>query len=335
MAYTNRRVLIRQYREGMPQLEDFGVEDEVIAEVPADHVLVKVDTLSMDAWIRTTLTPGSFHETAALGSTIRAFGVGQVVQTGSSALAVGDWVHGLLSAQTYGLMPAAALSRLDFSDGTEPRDYVGPLGITAGLTAWVGLVAIAQAKASDTVLVSGAAGAVGSMVVQLAKARGARVIGIAGGPAKCRYLLETLGADAAIDYKGAEVAAEVARAAPGGIDVFFDNVGGELLDIALENLSPADARVAICGAISQYSDLGNVRGPTKYLRLAERNATMRGFVVTHHASRFTEARAEIVGLMRNGRLRLPEHEVQGINKFAEALLLLFNGGHTGNLIVRP
>lgn len=335
MSHTNRRVLIRQYREGLPHLEDFGLEDELIAEVPADHVLVKVDTLSMDAWIRTTLTPGSFHETAALGSTIRAFGVGQVVETGTSALAVGDWVHGMLSAQTHALMPVGALSRLDLSDGTEARDYVGPLGITAGLTAWVGLVAVAQVKPDDVVLVSGAAGAVGSMVVQLAKARGARVIGIAGGPAKCRYVIETLGADAAIDYKGADVAAELARAAPGGIDVFFDNVGGELLDIALENLAPADARVAICGAISQYSDLGNVRGPSKYLRLAERNATMRGFVVTHHAVRFPEARAEIAALMREGRLRLPEHEIRGIDHFAEALLLLFAGGHTGNLIVRP
>lgn len=333
MQRTNRRVFLKRYREGLPHREDFGVEDQDIGEVPTDHVLVKTDTLSIDAWIRTTLTPGSFHETAGLGSTIRAFGVGQVVETNSNALAVGDWVHGMLCAQTLALASASTVSKLDLSDGTQPRDHIGPLGITAGLTAWVGLVAVGQVQAGDTVLVSGAAGAVGSMVVQLAKARGAQVIGIAGGPHKCRYLTEVLGADVAVDYKGSDVTAEIGRAAPGGVDVFFDNVGGELLDIALENLAPADARVVICGAISQYSDLNSVRGPAKYLRLAERNATMRGFVVTHHAARFAEARAEIASLMRDGRLRLPEHEVAGIDLFADALLLLFAGGHTGNLIV--
>ncbi|MBY0393470.1 MAG: NADP-dependent oxidoreductase [Novosphingobium sp.] len=335
MPHTNRRIFLKQYREGLPLLEDFGVEDSEIADVPAGHVVVKVDTLSMDAWIRTTLTPGSFHETAGLGTTIRALGVGQVVESADPALAVGDWVYGMLAAQTHALTPAAALTKLDLSNSLKPADYVGPLGLTTGLTAWVGLVAVADEKGGDTVLVSGAAGAVGSMVVMLAKARGARVIGIAGGPAKCRYLTEKLGADVAIDYKNADLAAEVAAAAPDGIDVFFDNVGGEILDVALANLAPADARIAICGAISQYSDLANVRGPRNYLKLAERNATMKGFVVTHYAARFPEAKAEIAALMQEGKLDLPEHMVEGIDHFAEALLLLFAGGHTGNLLVRP
>ncbi len=335
MPHTNRRVFLKQYRDGMPLLEDFGIEDSAVGDVPPGHVVVKVDTLSIDAWIRTTLTPGSFHETAGLGATIRALGVGQVVESASDALASGDWVFGPLSAQTHALMPVAALTKLDLSNSLQPRDYVGPLGLTTGLTAWVGLIAVAEVRSGDTVLVSGAAGAVGSMVVMLAKARGARVIGIAGGPAKCRYLTEQLGADVAVDYKNADVAAEVAAATSGGINVFFDNVGGEILDIALENLAPADARIAICGAISQYSDLGNVRGPKNYLKLAERNAVMKGFVVTHHAARFPEAKAEIAGLMAAGKLVLPEQVVEGIDHFAEALLLLFAGGHTGNLLVRP
>ncbi|MBX9883400.1 MAG: NADP-dependent oxidoreductase [Novosphingobium sp.] len=335
MPHTNRRVFIRQYRAGMPSLEDFGIEDVEIAEVPAGHAVIKVDTLSMDAWIRTTLTPGSFHETAPLGSTIRALGVGQVVESADPALAAGDWVYGMLAAQTHALVPAAAMSKLDLSNSLKPADYVGPLGLTTGLTAWAGLIAVAEVKAGETVLVSGAAGAVGSMVVMLAKARGARVIGTAGGPDKCRYLTARLGADVAIDYKNADLAAEVAAAAPGGINVFFDNVGGEILDVALANLAPADARIAICGAISQYSDLGNVRGPKNYLKLAERNAAMKGFVVTHHAARFPEAKAEIAALMQEGKLSLPEHLVEGIDRFAEALLLLFAGGHTGNLLVRP
>ena len=351
MPHTNRRVFIRQYREGMPALEDFGIEDVTIADVPAGHAVVRVDTLSMDAWIRTTLTPGSFHETADLGSTIRALGVGQVVESADPALAVGDWVYGMLAAQTRALVPAAALTRLDLSNSLQPADYVGPLGLAEGHDPGVvepfrdahgtgvvgprGRGAVAEVRSGDTVLVSGAAGAVGSMVVMLAKARGARVIGTAGGPDKCRYLLDRLGADVAIDYKNADLAAEVAAAAPGGIDVFFDNVGGEILDVALANLAPAGARIAICGAISQYSDLGNVRGPRNYLKLAERNAVMKGFVVTHHAARFPEAKAEIAALMQAGQLTLPEHVVEGIDHFAEALLLLFAGGHTGNMLVRP
>jgi NADPH-dependent curcumin reductase CurA len=311
------------------------VEETVMTDLPADHAVVKVDTLSMDAWIRTTLTPGAFHETAELGSTIRALGVGQVVESTAAGLTAGDWVYGPLGAQTHALLPAGALTKLDLSNSIQPRDYVGPLGVTTGLTAWVGLIAVAEVQAGETVLVSGAAGAVGSMVVLLAKARGARVIGIAGGPDKCRYLREKLGADVAIDYKNADLAAEVASAAPGGINVFFDNVGGEILDIALANLAPANARIAICGAISQYSDLANVRGPKNYLKLAERNAAMKGFVVTHHAARFAEAKAEIAALMRDGKVVLPEHVVEGIDRFADALLLLFAGGHTGNLLVRP
>lgn len=316
-------------------MEDFGIETVEIADVPQEHVVVAVDTLSMDAWIRTTLNDAGMHETAEIGATIPAFGVGQVVSSNASGLAVGDWVYGLLSAQTHALMPEAALKKLDLSEGIQPRDFIGPLGVTTGLTAWVGLVAVAEVQAGDVVLVSGAAGAVGSVVVQLAKARGAHVIGIAGGPDKCRYLTETLGADAAIDYKQGDVPARLKEAAPGGINVFFDNVGGELLDHALDALAPAGARIAICGAISQYADLNDVRGPRLYLRLAERNAMMKGFVVTYYASRFAEATEEISALIRSGRMMLPEHVVEGIDRFPDALFMLFGGGHTGNLVVRP
>lgn len=319
----------------MPTIDDFGLEEVSIDKVPADHVVVKVDTLSMDAWIRTTLNHAGMHETADIGTTIPALGVGVVIESNSHNLAVGDKVYGLLSAQTHALLPDAALKKVDLHHGITLRDYVGPLGQTTGLTAWVGLIAVADVQQGDIVVVSGAAGAVGSVVVQLAKARGAKVIGIAGGPEKCRYLTETIGADTAIDYKNADVAEQLAKAAPHGIDVFFDNVGGELLDIALDNLAPAGARVAICGAISQYADLNDVRGPKLYLRLAERNAMMKGFVVSHYANHFPVAIKEISGLMRAGKMTLPEHVIEGIERFPEALFLLFGGGHTGNLLVRP
>jgi NADPH-dependent curcumin reductase len=319
----------------MPVIEDFGIESVAIGDVASCCVLVAVDTLSIDAWIRTTLSDAGMHETAALGETIPALGVGQVAATNSDDLAVGDWVYGLLSAQTHALVPAAGLRKLALQDGIAPGDYAGPLNVTGGITAWVGLIRVAQVQAGDVVVVSGAAGAVGSVVVQLAKARGARVIGIAGGPAKCRYLVETLGADAAIDYKNADIAQQLAEAAPDGVDVFFDNVGGEVLDIVLDNLAPAGARVAICGAISQYQNLDDVRGPKLYLRLAERNAMMKGFVVSYYEADYPAALEEISALMNAGKLTLPEHVVSGIDHFPDALLMLFDGGHLGNLVVRP
>lgn len=336
MHFKNRRVFIRQHAQGAPTLADFGIAEEEISEVPDGQVVVKVDTLSIDAWILTTLSAPGMHETGELGSTIRAFGVGQVVASNSADLAPGDWVYGLLSAQTHALMPASELTKVVPEPGVTPQAFIGPLGITTGLTAWVGLIAVGEVQPGDVVLVSGAAGAVGSCVVQLAKARGARVIGIAGGAEKCAYLTGTVGADAAIDYKAGDVSSQLAALAAEGIDLFFDNVGGEILDAALDNLRMAGgARVVICGAISQYRNLDDVRGPKLYLRLAERNASMRGFVVSHHAARFAEATAEISGLIREGRMVLPEHVVEPIDRFPEAVLMLLDGRHTGNLVVRP
>jgi hypothetical protein len=335
MNIQNRRVSIKRRPEGMPVIEDFGIESVAIGDVAPGCVVARADTLSIDAWIRTTLSDAGMHETADLGATIPALGVGQIIESSSADLAVGDWVYGMLSAQTHALVPASSLRKLDVQAGMSPSDFAGPLNVTGGLTAWVGLIRVAEVKAGDVVVVSGAAGAVGSVVVQLAKARGARVIGIAGGPEKCRYLIETLGADIAVDYKNSDLAQQLAKGAPDGVDVFFDNVGGETLDIVLDNLAPAGARIAICGAISQYQNLDDVRGPKLYLRLAERNAMMKGFVVSHYEADYPAAMAEIAALMRAGKLTLPEHVVTGIDRFPEALLMLFDGGHLGNLVVRP
>ncbi|MEO9634779.1 MAG: NADP-dependent oxidoreductase [Parasphingorhabdus sp.] len=335
ITIKNRRVFIKQRPDGMPTIDDFGIENVNIEDVPAGHVVAKVDTLSMDAWIRTTLNEEGMHRTGDIGSTIRALGVGQVVESRSDDLAIGDWVYGLMSAQTYAVLPAGAATKIVPEDGIAPSAFAGPLGITTGLTAWVGLVAVGEVQENDVVVVSGAAGAVGTVVVQLAKARGARVIGIAGGPEKCSYLTEKMGADVAIDYKNNDVSSALKAAAPEGANVFFDNVGGEILDNVLDNLAAAEARIVICGAISQYQHLADVRGPKLYLRLAERNASMRGFVVSHHEARYPEAIQEISELLKTGQLALPEHVVEGIDRFAEALFMLFNGAHVGNLVVRP
>ena len=333
--FENTRVYLAAFADDAPTLDNFGVETVTIDAVPDGHLVVKTHTLSVDAWIRTTLSDAGMHSKSPLGQTIRAFGVGEVVASSSPDWQVGDWAYGTLSAQSHALVDASTVKKVHPGDGIEPGAFVGALGITTGLTAWVGLVPVGELADGDTVLVSGAAGAVGSCVVQIAKARGARVIGIAGGPEKCTYLTGETGADVAIDYRAGDVSAQVAEAAPGGIDLFFDNVGGEILDAALANLRPeGGARIAICGAISQYENLDDVRGPKLYLRLAERNATMRGFVVSYHAARFPEAIEEISGLIKAGKLTLREHVVDGVENFPQALLQLYSGGHHGNLVVR-
>jgi NADPH-dependent curcumin reductase CurA len=230
-------------------------------------------------------------------------------------------------------MPGAMYAKIDTS-AAPASAYLGPLGMTTGLTAYFGMLDVGDVREGDTVVVSAAAGAVGTMASQIARIKGARVIGIAGGAEKVAYLVDTIGLDGAIDYKGEDVGARLDELAPDGVDVFFDNVGGELLDTVLDRIRMG-ARVSICGAISQYDDLKDVRGPKLYLRLAERNARMGGFTVDHFMARFPEAVADITNWMNEGRLILPEHVEQGIERFPDALLMLFSGGHMGKLLVAP
>lgn len=334
MEIINRRVCLRERPTGMPGMEHFDVEEQSLDAVPADHILVKVDTLSIDAFIRTTLNASGFHASTPVGGTITALGVGEVLSSEFPGLQAGDWVAGPLLAQTHALMPGAMFQKIQPADNLPPSTYLGVLGLTTGLTAWAGMVAVGEVKPTDTVVVSGAAGAVGTVAVQLAKARGARVIGIAGGPAKCRFLTDDLGLDGAIDYKNDDIDASIKKLAPDGVDLFFDNVGGELLDILLDNLA-VFGRVVLCGAISQYQNMGDVRGPKLYLRIAERNASMRGFTVDRYAEQFEDASQELRQLLIEGRMQLPEHVVEGIDQFPDALLLMFSGGHTGKLLVKP
>lgn len=334
MTGTNRRVFLTQRPVGMPTLDDFDAEDVSLPELSDGLILVDVDTLSVDAFIRTTLDPGGIHAASPVGGTVTALGVGEVLESRYDGLTPGDWVVGPVLAQTHAVMPGEMFQKIEPAANIPPSTYLGVLGLTTGVTAWVGMVQIGGVKTDDTVVVSGAAGAVGTVASQLAKARGARVIGIAGGAEKCRFLTATLGLDAAIDYKNDDVDAQLKQLAPNGVDLYFDNVGGELLDIVLDNLAVGGC-VSICGAISQYQHLNDVRGPKLYLRLAERNASMRGFTVDHYPQVFAEANEELSRLLTEGALQLPEHVVDGIDKFPEALLTLFNGGHMGKLVVKP
>jgi NADPH-dependent curcumin reductase CurA len=332
-AGTNRKVLLAARPRGVPRPSDFRLEEEQLAPLAEGQVRVDVSHLSIDAFIRTTLETSAYHGSIPIGGTVVALGVGRVRESRAAAFAPGAWVSGPLMAQSVATLPATLLNEVDC--GRAPATaYLGALGLTTGLTAYVGVREVGHVRPGETFVVSAAAGAVGCMAGQIAKQDGARVVGIAGGPEKCRFVTEQLGFDAAVDYKREDVANQLRAAAPGGVDVYFDNVGGSLLDEVLDQIK-LRARIVICGAISQYSgDMSKgVRGPALYLRLAERHARMEGFAVTHFPEVLAEAETTLAGWLREGRIRLPEHTVHGLENFAVALATLFTGGHTGKLLL--
>jgi NADPH-dependent curcumin reductase len=331
-----RRVTLAAYPNGPVTDDCFSIIDDEIdlaAPLAVGQVLVRVDTLSIDAFIRTVLEEEAYHQPARIGGVFPALGVGTVLRSTSGDFAPGDQVFGPLAAQTHAALPGAALRRLDTAT-VAASAYLGALGMTTGLTAYFGVVDVGGVGPSDTVVVSGAAGAVGSMAVQLARLAGAaRVIGIAGGSVKGAYVVDELGADAAIDYRGDDVAARLRELAPGGIDVFFDNVGGEVLDIVLDQIAER-GRIVVCGAVSQYEHMDDVRGPRNYLKLAERHARMEGFAVTYFASDFPRAEAALRAWLEGGDLAMREHIEHGIDAFPATLRLLLDGGHHGKLLLQ-
>jgi|TARA_B110000467_G_C18278319_1_gene456915 NADPH-dependent curcumin reductase CurA len=211
--------------------------------------------------------------------------------------------------------------------------HLGLLGGSTGVTAWIGMMHVAKVQPGDVFVVSAAAGAVGCVAGQIAKKAGARVIGIAGGDRKGAYLTSQLGFDAVIDYKSQDVASELKRLAPSGINVFFDNVGGAILDAVLDNLA-LRARVVICGAVSQYDNMAQVQGPSLYLRLAERQSAMEGFAYFHFPDSIAPAKAQLSQWIKEGSIALPEEILQGIESYPEALGFMFSGGNLGKLLIK-
>lgn len=330
---VNRKWLLKRHPEGLVTPEDFELVQEP-ARIPGNgEVLVKTEYISIDAFIRTSLNKQEgFHMAVPLGGLVTALAVGRVLESSAPGLSAGDAVSGPLGAQTYGTFPAAMLQKVD--DRLPLSTYLGALGLTTGLTAYFGILNVGQVKSGETVLVSGAAGAVGSIAGQIAKIKGARVIGIAGGPEKAGFLTQTLGFDAAIDYQNEDVATRIKELAPEGVDVFFDNVGGEILEAAIDNIRTR-GRVAICGAISQYNDQSRVKGPSTYLKLAEQYARMEGFTVLHFAESFGQAGADLAAWLASGQIKMSEHVEVGIDSFPTALQKLFTGGHMGKMLVKP
>jgi NADPH-dependent curcumin reductase CurA len=272
----------------------------------------------------------SYIAPVEVGAVMRAGAVGHVTASGHPGFAVGDCVYGAFGIQEHALSDGSGVIKLDTSLA-EPTTYLGALGMT-GLTAYFALLDVGRIREGDTVVVSGAAGAVGSVAGQIAKIKGCRVIGIAGGQEKCRALIEEFGFDAAIDYKNENLRTALREHAPGGVDVYFDNVGGDVLDAVLTRLARG-ARIIICGAVSQYN-AEQVRGPANYLSLLVARASMTGMVVFDYQDRFPQAIAELAQWLRAGQLVSREHVVHGgVSDFPDVLLMLFAGQNTGKLIL--
>jgi NADPH-dependent curcumin reductase CurA len=271
----------------------------------------------------------SYVPPVGIGEVMRAGAVGRVITSNDPGIAVGDHVVGILGVQEYAVARGKQLTRVDPRMAPLPV-YLGTLGMP-GMTAYFGLLDVGKAKAGDTVVVSGAAGAVGQVVGQVAKIKGCRVVGIAGGGDKCDYL-RSIGFDAAIDYKNEDVKAALKQHCPKGVDVYFDNVGGEILDAVLTQLA-MHARIVICGAISQYNE-ATMKGPANYMSLLVNRATMQGMVVFDYASRYAEAAKEMATWMASGQLKTREHIVEGLETFPDTLAKLFTGENTGKLVLK-
>ena len=328
----NTRIVLARRPIGGATPDCFSTEVEELGSLDADQVRVGVEFISVDAGTRTMLRGEGFHQQVALGQVIHASGVGRVIESSAEGWSVGDAVRGHLSAQTIATVSPRAIEKIDDSVGSLSA-HLGILGAATGVTAWIGMRRVAMPKPGDVFVVSAAAGAVGSIAGQIAKRDGARVIGIAGGARKVAYLTDTLGFDAAIDYKNEDVNQRLRALAPDGVNVFFDNVGGPVLDAVLDNLA-LRARVVICGAVSQYDDMDNVTGPSLYLRLAERQSCMEGFAYFHFPQDIAPATAELARWLAEGSIILAEEILEGIDRYPEALQFMFNGGNIGKLLVK-
>jgi hypothetical protein len=316
----------------MVKRSDFEFVTTQVAEPGPGEALVRVLYQSLDPAMRGWMNAGrSYIAPVGIGDVMRAGGVGRVVSSNDPSLAVGDTVVGMTGVQDYSIAKAKELTKVDPRLAPLPR-YLGALGMP-GLTAYFGLLDIGQPKEGETVVVSAAAGAVGAVTGQIAKVKGCRVVGIAGGPDKCRYAVEELGFDAAVDYKKEDVRAGLAQHCPKGIDIYFDNVGGDILDIALSLLARR-ARVIICGAISQYNNHESIQGPRNYLSLLINHALMEGFVVFDYAARYPEGVQALAGWMMKGKLKAREDIVEGLETFPDTLQKLFRGENFGKLVIK-
>jgi NADPH-dependent curcumin reductase len=337
-SLTNHQVRLAARPEGLPKASDWQHTSEAVAEPAEGGVLVKTLMISLDPAMRGWMNEGkSYIPPVGLGEVMRAGGVGVVVASKNAAFKAGDFVSAGTGVQEYALFAAdqikrSGMFRIDTRLGT-PSQWLNVLGMP-GMTGYFGLMDVGQPKAGETVVVSGAAGAVGQTVGQVAKIKGCRVVGIAGGAAKCKWVVDELGFDACIDYKAGAVKDGLKEHCPSGIDIYFDNVGGEILDAVLTRIN-RKARIIICGAISQYNNTTAVQGPKNYLSLLVNRARMEGIVVFDYADRYPIAVAEMAGYLKDGSMKSREDIVEGgVKAFPETLNKLFSGENFGKLVLK-
>jgi NADPH-dependent curcumin reductase CurA len=334
---ANQQIRLARRPVGLPVRDDWQFTQEPVSEPGEGAVLVRTLALSLDPAMRGWMNEGkSYIPPVGIGEVMRAGGIGQVVASRNPAFAKGDLVSGVLGAQQYASFSGdeakrTGLAKIDLRLGTI-NQWLNVLGMP-GMTAYFGLMDVGEPRPGDTVVVSGAMGAVGQTVGQLAKIKGCRVVGIAGGRAKCDFVVNELGFDACIDYKAGPVRNGLKEHCPKGVDVYFDNVGGEILDDVLAKLARG-ARIVICGAISQYNNTTPVQGPKNYLSLLVHRARMQGMVVFDYADRYPQAIGELAGYLKDGRMKSREDVVEGLQNFPEALLKLFSGENFGKLVLQ-
>jgi NADPH-dependent curcumin reductase CurA len=335
---VNHQIRLAARPVGIPKSSDWSHTSEPVAEPADGGVVLKTLALSLDPAMRGWMNEGkSYIPPVGIGEVMRAGGVGKVIASKNDKFAVGDYVSATFGVQEYITIAADeikrnGLAKIDLRAGTLTQ-WLNVLGMP-GMTGYFGLMDVGMPQPGETVVVSGAAGAVGQTVGQIAKLKGCRVVGIAGGAAKCEWVIKELGFDACIDYKAGPgaVRAGLKEHAPKGVDIYFDNVGGEILDDVLAKIN-RKARIIICGAISQYNNTTAIQGPKNYLSLLVNRARMEGIVVFDYADRYHLAIAEMAGYIRDGRMKSKEDVVTGLQTFPETLLKLFNGENFGKLVL--
>ncbi|WP_341226933.1 NADP-dependent oxidoreductase [uncultured Arcticibacterium sp.] len=329
----NKQILLKERPEGLPTAATWTLNDAEIPELADGEILIKNEFISLDpamrGWLRDVR---SYIPPVGINEVMRAGSLGRVLKANNHPkFKEGDVLVGTGGVQQYIVSNGKGFLKVE--EGNRPlTEYLGVLGMP-GMTAYFGILEVGELKDGETVVVSGAAGAVGSVVGQIAKIKGCKVIGIAGGKAKCDYLVNELGFDAAIDYKSENIYTAIKEHCPKGIDVYFDNVGGEILDAALSRLA-MHARIVICGAISQYNNTEKVAGPSNYMSLLVNRASMKGMVVFDYASRYHVAREQMEIWLNEGKLKSKEDVYEGIENFNDTLLRLFDGNKQGKLILK-
>ncbi len=328
---TNRQWRLAARPNGLPVIDDWEFRTEAVPEPADGQMVVRVLLISLDPAMRGWMNDRrSYLPPVGIGEVMRAGGAGRVIASRHPGFSAGDHVTGTFGVQEYAVSDGTGVTRVAV-DTAPLTKYLSVLGMP-GMTAYFGLLEIGRPAPGDTVVVSAAAGAVGQAVGQIAKIKGCRVVGIAGGADKCRFIVDDLGYDAAIDYKNEDVRTALREQCPKRVNVYFDNVGGEILDAVLATLA-RHARIVICGSISQYNNQGPMRGPANYMALLVDRARMEGFLVFDYAARYAEAATEMAGWMAAGQLRSVEDVVTGIEHFPETLLRLYRGENFGKLIL--